>query len=556
MKKLIAEIDKKFDSTEFRNRVKVIEDDLGRYFQTTKYEILGTEGDIKNKPLPGMTFVSSNKAQTWANYCMNILSSADPVINITKRDSNLTPTDIALLKNFWDVVYTSANYEREENGELPINQHNSFESVMTDTDIMCGIVEHIDKKIRFKIQVAETTTACWAKGKNGIKWVAFRFLKTKDEIKDEYGIEIKEDEANETHWWGYKDDKVTQIIFIEKDVVPNGTIDWSASMEKIPIAISPVLLVPQVRIGTTLMTSGASIYWGQRDQLDELNRSKSIKATFLMREAVPALKHKSVAADGTPGSSLARYPKDGSVTDMLNKDEDILPVFINTPTGLAAADSYDRDNMAEVEQNSVPEIAYGGQEFAGMPTSLWDRRAFQMAKVLMPRRKAMEIAYKHLFNSMFEQFCKMNLEINAGGEKGYSDQKITSAELEKLKGKFSVKFLVTSVEPQGDMLKFQKAEIALQAGVDSDWVDEHILEYDDVKTVRENRIKRASLELRPEHNLFELYSVLCKEYDNMKNGRERKMLLQRLKLMEADLKMIAERAVSGGKDEPNSRPTR
>lgn len=552
-KQIITNVNKKFTSTEFLNRKTIIDDDMQRYF-IKPYQVLGSEGANKNRPLPGMTFVTGNKPQIWANHCMSLLTSNDPVVTFVKRDANIQDKDIEMLRNWWNTIFYLANEEAEGKAKLPINSHMAWNVVLTDCIVPRAIIDNSGDKVRYDIQIAETTSVCWAKGKNGFNWVAFRFLRSKEEILDEYpAFKINGEETEETHWWGKIDNKVAEIVFIDKEAVAdeNGEVarDWSGSMDTIPCIVSPVLLNPNIRIKGTLQTSGASVFWGIRDQFDELNRAKSIKATLLMREACPALKHQSLDSTGAAGSQLAGYPANGAIVEMGNAKEDVSPIFSNTPTALSTAQVYDEDVTSQVEQGSAPEIAYGGQEYGGMPTSLWDRRSYQMGKVLTPRRKAMEIAYKGIFNSMFDQFIKMGLSLQVESNEGLIDQTVTAEELAKLKGKFRVSFSVTSVEPTGDILKFQKKLAADQAGVDPDWSDENILNYENMTEIRENKVKRISLALDPTLNLFEDFAIACKEYEAMDKGREKQMKLQEIKYRKANLENIAKMAVNGGQND-------
>lgn len=160
----------------------------------------------------------------------------------------------------------------------------------------------------------------------------------------------------------------------------------------------------------------------------------------------------------------------------------------------------------------------------------------------------METAYKAIFNKILEQFIKMNVELKVETERGISDQKITSSELEKLNGKYKVEFEVTSVEPSGDLLKFQKKLAADQAGVDPDWSDENILDYPDLTRVREGKVKRQALALDPTLFLFEDYAIACKELDMMENGPMKDMKAMEIKYRKASLELIARQAVNGGQD--------
>ena len=165
-----------------------------------------------------------------------------------------------------------------------------------------------------------------------------------------------------------------------------------------------------------------------------------------------------------------------------------------------------------------------------------------MGKVLFPRRDAMESAYENIFYAMFDQFCKMNIELQVKTEKG-GVQKVTSADLAKLKDKFEVKFEVTSVEPTGDLMIFQKALAASQAGVDPNWIDEHVMDYDDLTEIREDRIKRQALALDPTLNLFDAYAIACKELDAMEPGMLKDMKTMEIKYRKANLEKLARMAV-------------
>ena len=543
VKTIIADVNNKFSSVEFQTRYTTINGDFGLYFMTTPYQVLASEGMNKGQPLPGMTFITGNQPQTWANHCMSILTSQEPKISVISRDANLFANgdNSELIKNWWETVFLLANKECKKKVILPINRSMAWDAVLTDCIIPRAIIDNSGDSPVYDIQIADTATVCWAKKKRGIKWIAYRFPRSKEEIQDEYPqVKMSEDERLETHWWGFVDGKVTEVIYIADEWV--STVDWSASMDSLPLSVNPILLNPDVRINNVRQSSGASVYWGARDAYKEQNRAKSVMATLLMREASPAIKHSSTTATGEPGSKLPFYPTDGSITDLLNAKEDIGNIFTNTPTALQAVNVYDNDSTKQAEQATAPEIAFGGQEYSHMPTSLWDRRAAQMGKVLFPRRDAMESAYENIFYAMFDQFCKMNIELQVKTEKG-GVQKVTSADLAKLKDKFEVKFEVTSVEPTGDLMIFQKALAASQAGVDPNWIDEHVMDYDDLTEIREDRIKRQALALDPTLNLFDAYAIACKELDAMEPGMLKDMKTMEIKYRKANLEKLARMAV-------------
>src|SRR3972149_12323165 len=116
-------------------------------------------------------------------------------------------------------------------------------------------------------------------GANGYNWVAPKFTRSKGAIEKEYGIVIRDNEAEVTDFW---DDDVNEI-WIDKKLVRS----QKNPLGKPPFVIQAAATGFMLQDKGYLEHEGESIFMLDRDLYPELNRIASIEQTLNMKVLLP-----------------------------------------------------------------------------------------------------------------------------------------------------------------------------------------------------------------------------------------------------------------------------
>jgi len=442
---------------------------------------LGKRTVFPKKRINDIEFIS-NAPRTFCNNVQSILTSAERqiVVTMAEVEGKDKRKDIGKLERLFDFGFERAD-ERLTNLLLPSLQDSSVWHSIVRGRIAARILSTDGEDALFDYSSLDPRWLVYQVGANGFLWTSYTFLKTPEELEDEFGKRVKDKpwykvwEKPKTtyevidYWRREGEGKVSNAV-ICNDV-------WlkepeAYNMQSLPIVVSIVPTSPPVRsvLESGIEDYGESIFAPNRDIDDLQDKMGSTWATHAQVLAVqPLFNYMSVGGDTydetlIQAGGIANIPKDTNEI-VASPLKEISPTLVNLYSVL--------ENRRV--SGAMPEIQISNPPQSGTLQALILESS---NRVLTPHLRNMENFYAQVCRLVEEQLLSTNLKVNikAEYEKKYYAVKVTPVDL-KRPHITKVKFTARTPWTQLDVA--QQAEMLVRLGLPKGWVWENILKIQD-----------------------------------------------------------------------------
>jgi len=337
-------------------------------------------------------------------------------------------------------------------------------------------------------------------GINGLLWVANRLPRSKEDIKDEYGVEVTRKNAVVTDFWNSEE----EVVYVGKEEVKREANVWGEPPFIIQVVPAGLFFMDDDR----MLQSGESIFSLDRN----LYPAKNLFGTILQSLTTKSffnglqLEVENVATAKKP--ALPPYGK-----------KFVAPVKIGSKgyfsmpiQDLQSSAKFFYSILDEALQNgALPKVSYGTYPSPASGVGIAQLKEAE-DPVYYPRIQGFTMFRQRLYRMIIKQYIqlKMNLEL---GEAGFK-KKYSYRDLDK---DFSLKFFVDLTSPQQDMVNISTAA-AVGGLVSKDTKRRKYLRLDNPDEENDKILAERASDMSPMVAMYDVGKALWERGDKVKAG--------------------------------------
>ena len=423
--------------------------------------------DAGGQAVPDIINVTLNKPATFG---ANIIASLGKTNQQTIVESDDHSLDTHTIEEFQDAAFAAADARLEKRpGQALLGP-------FADTQLC--IRGRTARRVLFRMEggVLTPDIAPWdgryvyyEMGAEGLTWAAYETTRSRGHIEAEYGIVIKEKQAQVLDVW----DGTHNEVWIENKKV----LEQGHGYGETPV----VLVIVSLGYGNILMDAnrieheGESIFFLIRDIVPEVNRLATILQTLNMKAVKPPMVQ--VRKGGGEPSEYEDATGMATITAM-DVGEGIAPINYGDAKQ-AAAMLYNIMERA-MEQGSLSSVDMGSLQFPLSAVALVELGEGR-DQIFMPRLQA-----KALLNqATAEMFTRQVLAIGGSVELGVPGHKRTFS-TKKLQGEYRTTYKFFNKSPKIDIARMSVAAAA-ERFYDPETILTDVLQVEDPKTIMQKR---------------------------------------------------------------------
>jgi hypothetical protein len=494
---------------------------------------------------------TSNEPRVFADKLISWQNLAELLIRVPHMDPAQHTEEADNLKERFAIGCLRAADERLKRLKQPsLRASNSFFATVRGGYVggRALLVNRADRTCYPDITAWDPMHIHWGAGQDGLDWASYKIKKTRQQIRDEYGVEVgpagkktfsfpffrpkdtTTDAEKQGVWlYDFYDGQVNTVVTDGVAVLKEATPHMSP---RVPVYLELVGSMPllQSEAASNLSADvGESAYVGARSVYDAYNDSMSIMLEIVNRARRQTVIYESRDGKKLPkedvfkeGTSVATATGDRIYTLELQKVAQETGAFLNLISG-------------EVQRATLPHSSYGETEFQLSGYAITQLRQ-AMETVLAPGIAAHESIYLQISNLLHDQFMSGSFEgIKLSGvdsNRQYFNQKMTP---ELMQGACDYTSKMVSRLPQDDTAKWAQAQIAKELELLSDEdIHDNVLGTQDAKQAMDKvKAQKADRGL-PEAQLYNLGEAAA-ERGNMTEAQMYLLAFDRLMMQQYGL---------------------
>ena len=333
-------------------------------------------------------------------------------------------------------------------------------------------------------------------GINGLKWAAYKTTRTKAQVEDEYGLEVKQSNPVIIDFW---DDEV-EVVLAGREVIREQKHPYKC----VPfiIQLSPTGLFYEDEDRFQYM--GESIFAADRELYEAKNKMGSILMTITMGSFYAGLQYESEAGTQAQKPERPPYGKRFVVPVEKGAGYKLMPV---RDIGNATRWLYQMIDSA-LQRGSLPAVSYGNLTFplsAVAITSLTEAED----PVYLPRMQGLALFYQRLYRMLIDQYVEQKMKVKLG-DLGFQKE-YPFGELDK---DYAIKFKFFSTSPKQNIANYQIAASARQF-VSDDTIRRDILQLENPDKELAKRLSEMADQMVPTLALYKMAKAKIDEGDDI-----------------------------------------
>ena len=387
--------------------------------------------DADNKPVKNIINVTLNRPAVFAANIISALGATSEQRVVETEDKNL---DTAYIEDFQKTAFGAANDRLRRQGRPQLNPFADTQLSIRGRSAARCIFQIVDGVLVPEIAPWDTRFVTYEMGVDGLKWAAYKTIRSKGAIEAEYGIVIADKKSEVIDVWHMEGNEVW--------VAGDKILEQKHSFGFTPVAIQVVSLgYGAILLGDDrVKNDGESIFFLIRDVIPELNRLASIVQTQNLKSVRPPVSQK-IKGKGKPGkyddimglgANTAMEPGDSiepiNFGDALRSATMLLGI-IDDAIGEGSLSSADLGTIGSPPASGIRAIIAGENR----------------DQVVHPRLEG-----KALLNeSLTEMFTQQVIQIGGSIELGIAGHKRTF-QTSKLDGEYTTTYKYTAKSPVTD----------------------------------------------------------------------------------------------------------
>lgn len=454
----------------------------------------------------GYESYTSNEPRTYADKIISWMSAAELIIRIPNIEEPREEREFNDAKEKFLVGILKAGDERLRRRMQPSLREQLAWYISLRGWYAGRALLHIDSKGKTQVDVTpwDAMHTYWGEGEEGLAWACYRIQKTKDEILQQYGIELDEqDDQTPIDVYDYYDEE--HNIVCTQDTILKQPTPHNAG--RVPVFLGMVGPQPLIQnidetsLTDTIADYGESVFAANRELYDKHNFTMSV-----MMEMVARSRKQGIAITSRDGQkTLDEDPYKAGAEVALAQGEDIKPLGLLEVARETGA--YMGLVSGEIQRGAIPHTVYGDLQFQLSGFAINTLRQ-GIDSVLRPRVTAMEDAYTQISNLICDQYASgMYDAISVSGRDRNRVFFSEAVSPESIGMAGTPEISIVSQLPEDDMSRMSMAQMAREGPTPllSDiYVRDKILGLQDADSIEDSIREQMAERMLPEASLWSL----------------------------------------------------
>jgi len=456
--------------------------------------------DHQGNAVKGVDNVTLNDPHIMAARVISVISAADPRVEVTGKD--LSDDDTEEIEQFLLGAMRSAN-------ELNARKHiTTIHNYCTATTVLQGwagvrvVLWKAGADLIFDIMPLDMRNVTFEVGSTGLTWAAYKTIRSRAAIEEDYGEEIKGKTGEVVDFWSVD----AHAVMVDKKVIKDEGHELG-----VPFVIHPVVIAP--RLGDSgLQYYGESIYSANRGLYAEANKQMTILQTHNSLTFRTPMAVLSEEGDKLPED----YPYQAGAMMAMRKGEGFAPIPVGD-ISRSAPFAYTVLNKG-VQLGGLPYSEYGTLDFPLSAIAI-EKLEGHRDQVFLPRLQTLGLLYRDMSRMVIKQFID-------GGQKaelGEEGEEIEFSPDQVKKGKFKIAFKMNTTSPEKSVSNYTVAAAAKNIGVSSDTIFRDILGLENPTDAQDKVLEEQAGQLIPAIQLYKIGTMFARQAKEL-SGEEAKSL--------------------------------
>jgi len=480
--------------------------DRGIYF-LTPYKMKSYDNQTELKRVDNVT---SRDPRNFADRIISVLNTAKLTAEVSSK--KLQDKDANAIEAFWYLAEDRADRRLAKKMMMPVRPTNVFHACVSGwVGSRVWVWEDENGELVCDLLPLDPLFLTWQVGRDGLLWAAYKTMRGRELIEQEYGISITEKEAEITDLWNNE----ANVVLLSGETVK----EVENPFGEVPFVIKPVALTPMV--GTSLGDTsaftnyGESIFSAMRNQEAEYNKFLSILQSLNAQHFRKPKGYRSQDGKKLPppdadaaGAKTAMGPSEEWVDVPIGEVKESASLFYSIISG-------------ERQRSMLPYNDWGEVPFELSDLAL-ARLERQRDQVVLPRKQTLTEAYSEMAMMMLRQFQKGGfgaVKLDVKGEE--IDFRLPG----ELPADLNIEFHLETVSPEKDISNYSVAAAAKNVGVPQDIIMRNILRIDDPQAARDKALEEWAVEAVPALKLYRAGRMFSQRAEELKGdeGKEKEI---------------------------------
>ena len=401
------------------------------------FEMLNAEG----KPMSNVQNVTLPDSKMFARKVIAMIAAANQQAVVESK--TLTDKETTLIERFTDDAYLEADNRLAKRGIPGMFPFLVEQACIRGHVAARCLVRTVNKNIVMDILPLDSRYFIYELGIDGLIWAAYKTVRSKARIKEEYGIDIKGDTETVIDYW----DKKINMVWIGNQEIPKGKNPYGF----VPFVWQAVLAGSMLADTDALSHQGESIFELSRDVYPDINKTATVLQTLNVMAIKPPLQYASKEG------RLAKKPEKppygvGTVVpieDGPNSGYRSFPIAdIHAATQVFYAMLEGR-----LQRATLAATDYGNLTFPLSGQAIRDLS--QKDDLVLPRLQTLAMFYQQLSRMIIKQYQMWNIKAELG-EEGHT-QLYNPKDLD---GEYTIKYRYFSTTPMEQLANYSVANAA------------------------------------------------------------------------------------------------
>ena len=457
----------------------------------------------------GYESYTSNEPRTYADKIVSWLASAELTIRIPNIEEARGQREVNDAKEKFLIGVIRAADERLRRRLQPSVREQLAWFISLRGWYAGRALLHTDSKDRTQIDITpwDIMHTYWGEGEEGLAWACYKIQKTKDEILQQYGIDlVEQDNEIPVDIYDFYDEEhniVTTGTTILKTATPHGA-------DRVPVFIGmvgPQPLILNIDDKTrkdTIAEYGESVYSGNRNLYDNHNFIMSVMMEMVSRSRKQGIKI--ISRDGQ--KTLDEDPYTAGAEVALGQGEDIQPLGLMEVARETGA--FMGLVSSELQRGSIPHSVYGDLQFQLSGFAINTLRQ-GIDTILSPRVTAMEDAYTQITMLICDQYGTGNYDpVSVSGRDRNRVYFSEVVDPESIHTAGMPEIRIVSQLPEDDMSRMSMAQMAREGPsplLSDNFVRDKILGLQDADSIEDAIKEQMAERILPEASLWTILSA-------------------------------------------------
>ena len=457
----------------------------------------------------GYESYTSNEPRTYADKIVSWLASAELTIRIPNIEEARGQREVNDAKEKFLIGVIRAADERLRRRLQPSVREQLAWFISLRGWYAGRALLHTDSKDRTQIDITpwDIMHTYWGEGEEGLAWACYKIQKTKDEILQQYGIDlVEQDNEIPVDIYDFYDEEhniVTTGTTILKTATPHGA-------DRVPVFIGmvgPQPLIQNIDDKTrkdTIAEYGESVYSGNRNLYDNHNFIMSVMMEMVSRSRKQGIKI--ISRDGQ--KTLDEDPYKAGAEVALGQGEDIQPLGLMEVARETGA--FMGLVSSELQRGSIPHSVYGDLQFQLSGFAINTLRQ-GIDTILSPRVTAMEDAYTQITMLICDQYGTGNYDpVSVSGRDRNRVYFSEVVDPESIHTAGMPEIRIVSQLPEDDMSRMSMAQMAREGPsplLSDNFVRDKILGLQDADSIEDAIKEQMAERILPEASLWTILSA-------------------------------------------------